>query len=61
MSGTEHHEMWHALNAATGEVIEARRAVTPEAEAVRLRLALKELAAAKRLLEKRLEQIRLRG
>lgn len=53
MSGVEFAGMWHALNAATGEVIDARQAMTPEAERVRLRTALRELAGAKRRLEKR--------
>jgi hypothetical protein len=54
MSGTECHAMWHALNDAVGAVIDARQAMTPETERVRLRTALLELGKAKRMIEKRL-------
>ena len=54
MSGTEFAGIWHALNDATGQVIDARRAMTPEHERAKLRTALQELAKAKRMIEKRL-------
>lgn len=54
MSGNGFAGVWHALNEATGQVIDARRAMTPEHERARLRTALLERAKAKRMIEKRL-------
>ena len=48
MSADDFAKLWHLLNAATGEVIDARRAERPETVKARLRQALVETRKAER-------------
>jgi len=48
MSGNEFAKVWHVLNAATGELIDARRAMNPDVEKARLRAALVKVRLAER-------------